>query len=80
MVNEALENRRGIYQSKWHHYVLIVTPPGLESHFELVPGLNPHLVICIPQINSRENLRSGERIHNIIYPGQRKSVKLCIGV
>ena len=80
MVNEALESRRGIYQSKWHHYVLVVTPPRLESRFELVPRLNLHLVIRILQINSRENPPSHEGIHNIIYPGQRKSVELRIGV
>ena len=80
MVNEALESCGGIYQSKWHHYILVVTPPRLECCLELVPGFNLHLVVCIPQINSQEHLRSGERIHNVIYLGQRKSVELCIGV
>ena len=74
MVNEALESRGAIHQSKWHHYVLVVTPFGLECHLELVPGFNLHLVVRIPQINSRENLRICERIHNIIYPGQRGSI------
>ena len=80
MVNKALESCGGIYQSKWHHCILIVTPPGLECHLELMPGFNLHLVVCIPQINSQEHLHSGERIHNIVYPGQWKSVELCIGV
>ena len=52
MVNEALESFGGIHQSKWHHYILIVTLFGLECHLELVPGFNLHLVVCIPQINS----------------------------
>ena len=52
MVNEALESCGGIHQSKWHHYILIVTPFGLECRLELVPGFNLHLVVCIPQINS----------------------------
>ena len=74
MVNEALESCRGIYQSKWHHYILVVTPFGLESRLELVPRFNLHLVVCIPQINSRENHHSCERIHNIVYPGQQESI------
>ena len=74
MVNEALESCRGIHQSKWHHYILLVTRFGLECRLELVPGFNLHLVVCIPQINSLENLHSCERIHNIIYPGQQESI------
>ena len=74
MVNEALESCGGIHQSKWHHYVLVVTLFELECYLELVPGLNLHLVVRIPQINSQENLSSCERIHNIIYPGQWESI------
>ena len=74
MANEALESSGGIHQSKWHHYVLVVTPFGLECRLELVPGFNLHLVVCIPQINSQEHLCSCERIHNIVYLGQWESV------
>ena len=74
MVNEALESCGGIHQSKWHHYVLVATPFGLECRLELVPRFNLHLVVRIPQINSQENLRSCERIHNIIHPGQPESI------
>ena len=74
MVNEALESCGGINQSKWHHYILVVTPFGLECHLEIVPGFNLHLVVRIPQINSQENLRSCERMHNIVYLGQRESI------
>ena len=70
MVDKALESRGGIHQSKWHHYILLVTPFGLECHLELMPRFNLHLVVHIPQINSRENLHACERIHNIIYLGQ----------
>ena len=52
MVNEAPESCGGIYQSKWHHCVLIVTPFGLECRLELVPRFHLHLVVCIPQIYS----------------------------
>ena len=48
MVNEALESCRGIHQSKWYHYVLVVTPFGLECRLELVSGFNLQLVVCIP--------------------------------
>ena len=74
MVNEALESFGGIYQSKWHHYILIVTPFRLECRLELVPRLYLHLVVCIPQIYSQKNLHSCKRIHNIIYPGQQESI------
>ena len=79
MVDGALESHGGIHQSKWHH-ILIVTPFGLECRLELMPRFNLHLVVCILQINSQENLCSGERIHNIVYPGQWDSIYLCIGV
>ena len=74
MVNEALESCGGVHQFKWYHYVLIVTLFGLECRFELMPGFNLHSVVRIPQINSREHLCSCERIHNIIYPGQRELI------
>ena len=74
MVNKALESRGDVHQSKWHYYILVVTPFGLECHLELVPRFNLHLVVCIPQINSREHLSSHERIHNIIYLEQQESI------
>ena len=74
MVNEALESHGGIYQSKWHHYILVVTPFGLECRLELMPRFNLHLVVRIPQVNSRENLRACERINNIVYLGQQESI------
>ena len=74
MVDKALESCGGIHQSKWHHYILVVTPFRLECHLKLVPGFNLHLVVRIPQINSRENLRTCKRIHNIVYPGQQELI------